>query len=161
MASSLALYESSRRSFVANVSHELKTPMTTISGFIDGILDGTIPPEKEKHYLEIVSNETKRLSRLVVAMLNISKIEAGELNLNPVNFNICNDIFNVLVSFEQQIEQKILKFADLTHLFRQLFAPMRILSIRLYTTLLTMRLNLRKTARFLSLLNVMTITPSA
>ena len=96
MASSLALYESSRRSFVANVSHELKTPMTTISGFIDGILDGTIPPEKEKHYLEIVSNETKRLSRLVVAMLNISKIEAGELNLNPVNFNICNDIFNVL-----------------------------------------------------------------
>lgn len=113
MASSLALYESSRRSFVANVSHELKTPMTTISGFIDGILDGTIPPEKEKHYLEIVSNETKRLSRLVVAMLNISKIEAGELNLNPVNFNICNDIFNVLVSFEQQIEQKNIEICGL------------------------------------------------
>lgn len=117
MATNLALYESSRRSFVANVSHELKTPMTTIGGFIDGILDGTIPPEKEKHYLNIVSNETKRLSRLVVSMLNISKIEAGELNLNIVNFNICNDIFNVLVSFEQQIEQKNIEICGLEDLY--------------------------------------------
>ncbi len=106
MATELALHERTRRSFVANVSHELKTPMTTIGGFIDGILDGTIPPEKQNYYLEIVSNETKRLSRLVVSMLNLSKIEAGELKLNPQEFNICNDIFNVLISFEQQIELK-------------------------------------------------------
>ena len=78
MASDLSLLESSRRSFVANVSHELKTPMTTIGGFIDGILDGTIPESQQKHYLSIVSDETKRLSRLVTAMLNMSKIEAGE-----------------------------------------------------------------------------------
>lgn len=113
MATELALHESTRRSFVANVSHELKTPMTTIGGFIDGILDGTIPPEKQNYYLEIVSNETKRLSRLVVAMLNLSKIEAGELKLNPQHFNICNDIFNVLISFEQQIEQKNIEIVGL------------------------------------------------
>lgn len=113
MASNLALVESSRRSFVANVSHELKTPMTTIGGFIDGILDGTIPPEREKYYLEIVSKETKRLSRLVVAMLNMSKIEAGELNLNPQQFNICTDIVNVLISFEQPIEQKNIEICGL------------------------------------------------
>ena len=59
MAKALAVLESSRRSFVANVSHELKTPMTTIGGFIDGMLDGTIPPEQQKHYLEIVSAEVK------------------------------------------------------------------------------------------------------
>ncbi len=113
MAGELALHESTRRSFVANVSHELKTPMTTIGGFIDGILDGTIPPEKQNYYLEIVSNETKRLSRLVVSMLNLSKIEAGELSLNPTDFNICNDIFNVMVSFEQQIEQKNIEILGL------------------------------------------------
>lgn len=106
MASSLATQESSRRNFVANVSHELKTPMTTIGGFIDGILDGTIPPEKEKYYLEIVSNETKRLSRLVTAMLNMSKIEAGELRLQPKPFDLCQEIFNTMLNFEQLIEKK-------------------------------------------------------
>lgn len=106
MASALATQESSRRNFVANVSHELKTPMTTIGGFIDGILDGTIPPEKEKHYLEIVSGETKRLSRLVTAMLNMSKIEAGELRLQPKSFDICQEIFNTMLNFEQLIENK-------------------------------------------------------
>lgn len=116
MAGELALHESTRRSFVANVSHELKTPMTTIGGFIDGILDGTIPPEKQNYYLEIVSNETKRLSRLVVSMLNLSKIEAGELQLNPTDFNICNDIFNVMVSFEQPIEQKNIEILGLDRL---------------------------------------------
>lgn len=64
MASALATTENMRRSFVANVSHELKTPMTTIGGFIDGILDGTIPKERHEHYLRIVSDEVRRLSRL-------------------------------------------------------------------------------------------------
>ena len=64
MADSLAQAEQKRSEFVANVSHELKTPMTTIAGFADGILDGTIPPESEKKYLQTISSETKRLSRL-------------------------------------------------------------------------------------------------
>lgn len=68
MADSLAQQETVRRSFIANVSHELKTPMTSIAGFIDGILDGTIPQEKERHYLTIVSDEVKRLSRMVRSM---------------------------------------------------------------------------------------------
>ncbi len=106
MAAALSLQESTRRSFIANVSHELKTPMTTIGGFIDGILDGTIPPEKQKHYLGIVSNETKRLSRLVTSMLNMSKIEAGELKLQPKPFDLCQEIFNTMLNFEQMIENK-------------------------------------------------------
>lgn len=116
MASDLSLLESSRRSFVANVSHELKTPMTTIGGFIDGILDGTIPQEKQSYYLEIVSDETKRLSRLVTAMLNMSKIEAGELKLNPKPFDVSAEVFNVLLSFEQIIEKKHIEVTELDKL---------------------------------------------
>ena len=116
MAKSLATTEASRRNFVANVSHELKTPMTTISGFIDGILDGTIPPEKQTYYLKIVSDEVKRLSRLVREMLNMSKIEAGELKLKPVKFNISEKLFRILVSFEQIIEKKCIDIRGLDHL---------------------------------------------
>ena len=75
MAASLQKSEYRRQEFVANVSHELKTPMTTISGYVDGILDGTIPEDKREHYLHIVSDETKRLSRLVRSMLDISQLQ--------------------------------------------------------------------------------------
>lgn len=106
MAKALSIQETTRRSFVANVSHELKTPMTTIGGFIDGILDGTIPPEKQNYYLEIVSGETKRLARLVTAMLNMSKIEAGELQLQLKEFDLTQEIFSTMLNFEQIIEKK-------------------------------------------------------
>ncbi len=113
MAQALATLEMSRRSFVANVSHELKTPMTTIGGFIDGILDGTISEDKEKQYLEIVSNEVKRLARLVTGMLNMSKIEAGELDLKPQRFDISEMLFMTLLSFEQVIENKHIEIRGL------------------------------------------------
>ncbi|MDO4494363.1 MAG: HAMP domain-containing sensor histidine kinase [Clostridiaceae bacterium] len=106
MAQALATLEMSRRSFVANVSHELKTPMTTIGGFIDGILDGTIEKEKETQYLKVVSDEVKRLSRLVTGMLNMSKIEAGELDLKPQRFDISEMIFRTMLGFEQLIDNK-------------------------------------------------------
>ncbi|MGN1194196.1 MAG: ATP-binding protein [Acutalibacteraceae bacterium] len=106
MADELAADEEAQKSFVANVSHELKTPMTTIGGFIDGILDGTIPPEQQKSYLVIVSNEIKRLSRTVVSMLNLSKIEAGEVSIAPVRYDVSKQIFDTLLSFEKQINDK-------------------------------------------------------
>ncbi len=103
MANELATEEEARRSFIANVSHELKTPMTSIGGFIDGILDGTIQPEDEKRYLRIVSNEVKRLSRMVVSMLNLSKIEAGEISINETTYDVSKQIFETLLSFERRI----------------------------------------------------------
>lgn len=106
MAYELAIEEEQQKSFVSNVSHELKTPMTTIGGFIDGILDGTVPPEKEREYLQIVSNEVKRLSRMVVSMLNLSKIEAGEISISPKRYEVLNQIFDILLSFENSIEEK-------------------------------------------------------
>ncbi len=116
MAYELSVDDEAQKSFVANVSHELKTPMTTIGGFIDGILDGTIPPSEEKKYLNIVSNEVKRLSRMVVSMLNLSKIEAGEVQLSPTRYDIGKQIFETLLSFEKKIDEKkieILGFEDM------------------------------------------------
>ena len=113
MAMALSSLESSRRSFVANVSHELKTPMTSIGGFIDGMLDGTIPPESYNHYLQIVSDEVKRLSRLVTGMLNMSKLEAGEMNINATSFDISQDIFKTLLSFEKKINDKNIEIIGL------------------------------------------------
>lgn len=105
MARSLAQLESSRRSFVANVSHELKTPMTTIGGFIDGILDETIPPDQQDYYLKIVSEEVKRLSRIVVSMLNLSKIEAGQLDLNFSDVDLSDMILGTFINLEQKISE--------------------------------------------------------
>lgn len=113
MADALDKLESSRRSFVANVSHELKTPMTSIAGFIDGILDGTISNEKKDYYLKIVSDEIRRLSRLVVAMLNMSKIESGDFQMQPKNYNLSDQIIHILLTFEQKIEKKNIEIRGL------------------------------------------------
>lgn len=106
MAYELKIDDEAQKSFIANVSHELKTPMTSIGGFVDGILDGTIPPEEEKKYLGIVSTEVKRLSRIVVSMLNISKIEAGEIELAATKYDVGKQIFETLLLFEKKIEEK-------------------------------------------------------
>lgn len=106
MADSLESSENVRRNFISNVSHELKTPMTTISGFVDGILDGTIPPDKEIHYLKIVSDETKRLSKLISTMLNVSCIDNGNVKLIKKPFDISKVVLNVLRSFEKNISDK-------------------------------------------------------
>ena len=108
MAISLEKSESQRTEFVANVSHELKTPMTVIGGYVDGILDGTIPPERHKHYMQIVSDETKRLSRLVRSMLEISRLQAQEgiPEEKKTRFDVGECAGQVLLTFEQKIVEK-------------------------------------------------------
>jgi len=108
MASSLQKSEYQRQEFVANVSHELKTPMTTIGGYVDGMLDGTIPPERHRHYMQLVSDETKRLSRLVRSMLDISRLQdqSGIPEEKKTRFDICECAGQVLITFEQKINAK-------------------------------------------------------
>ena len=113
MTNSLVQLEGMRKSFVANVSHELKTPMTTIGGFIDGILDGTIEPQKRNYYLGIVSDEIKRLSRLVQSMLSMSKLESGEFVLKPELFDFRELLCTIVISQEQRIESKSLNITGL------------------------------------------------
>ena len=108
MASSLEKSEYQRQEFVANVSHELKTPMTTIGGYVDGILDGTIPPESQRKYLALVSDEVKRLSRLVRSMLDVSRLQdQGGIPLEKMGrFDVAECLGQVLITFEQKINDK-------------------------------------------------------
>ena len=110
MAASLEKSEYQRQEFVANVSHELKTPMTTISGYVDGILDGTIPEEKSRQYLQIVSSETKRLNRLVRNMLDISRLQdQGVPEEKKTRFDLTETAGQTLLTFEQKITDKNLQ----------------------------------------------------
>mgnify|MGYP001068115846 CR=1 FL=1 len=106
----LRTVDQSREEFVSNVSHELKTPMTTIGGYVDGILDGTIPKETEKHYLQIVSSEVRRLSRLVRSMLDLSRIQAQGLDESRKSrFDLGEAMSDVLITFEQKINARALQ----------------------------------------------------
>ena len=104
MAARLQTIDNSRGQFMGNIAHELRTPMTTIKGFIDGMLDGTIPPEETKHYLGIVSQETGRLARLVQNMLDITKLEAGEVPIHAQTYDLWKTVTDVVLSDEQRIE---------------------------------------------------------
>lgn len=104
MASGLEKIDSSRRSFMGNIAHELRTPMTTIKGFIDGMLDGTIPPENREHYLGIVSQEVGRLTRLIKNMLDITKLEAGEYQVSAASYDVWETITGVVFAAEQRLE---------------------------------------------------------
>lgn len=107
MADSIALNEQKRSEFVTNISHELKTPMTTIAGYADGILDGTIPPEREWEYLQVISDETRRLARLVRRMLDMSRLQSGgDMILSQTEFDIGETLAQVLISLEGKINNK-------------------------------------------------------
>ena len=106
MAETLQQTERKRRDFIANISHELKTPMTTIAGYTDGILDGTIPPESEKQYLQIISDESRRLSRLVRRMLDVSQLQAMDPLKSGSRFDVCESMRRVLISMEKKITDR-------------------------------------------------------
>ena len=114
MAENIQMNDNSRGQFMGNIAHELRTPMTTIKGFIDGILDGTIPPEMQNHYLQLVSEETWRLARLIQNMLDLSKLESGEYQVNARMFNIWETLTGVALSAEQRINDGMIDIDGLT-----------------------------------------------
>ena len=107
MADSLESAEARRSEFIANISHELRTPMTTIAGFADGILDGTIPPEKERESLQVISSETRRLSRLVREMLDLSQMRSRASDpARRTVFDLTELICQTMLSFEDRASKK-------------------------------------------------------
>lgn len=106
MASELGKVEELRQNIISNISHDLRSPLTSIKGFIQAMLDGTIEGEKGKKYLEITLNETERLTKLTNDILEISKMQGGQIKLNKEKFNINSLIINELDKFEDRIDSK-------------------------------------------------------
>jgi len=106
MATSLDNLENLRKGFISDVSHELRTPLTTISGFVEGIIDGTIPKESQGEYLDVVLSESKRLSRLITNLLQLSRMESGEEKLDIIDFDINELVRLALLKFEMMITPK-------------------------------------------------------
>ncbi len=107
MADSLEQAEKRRSEFIANISHELRTPMTTIAGFADGILDGTIPQDQQEKYLRSIRDETRRLSRLVREMLSVSQARAKAADPSTrTNFDLTELVLQILLSFESRATKK-------------------------------------------------------
>ncbi|MGN0107583.1 MAG: histidine kinase dimerization/phospho-acceptor domain-containing protein [Hominilimicola sp.] len=111
MADSIEELEATRNEFISDVSHELRTPMTSISGFVEGIMDGTIPPEKQNDYLKIVLDESKRLTKMVNDMLEMSKMSSSEYKLDITKFDL-NELTRVcIISLGNRIDEKNLELS--------------------------------------------------
>lgn len=106
MAESLEKVDNVRREFISNVSHELRSPITSIKGFITGIVDGVIPKDKENYYLNIVNDEVSRLSRLVNDLLDISTMESGKFKLKVAKLDINEIITLCTLNLEGKINEK-------------------------------------------------------
>lgn len=106
MAESLEKVDTARREFISNVSHELRSPITSIKGFITGIIDGVIPKDREDYYLNIVNDEVSRLSRLVTDLLDISSMESGKFKLNIIDIDINEIITLCILNLEGKIKEK-------------------------------------------------------
>ena len=105
MADELSQVEDSRREFVANVSHELRSPITAISGYIEGMRDGVIPPEEQDKYLSIVSDESKRLSHLIGELLALSRLERDDAAIECTDFDICDLLERVFLRRTGDLEK--------------------------------------------------------
>ena len=106
MAGKLSQVESSRREFVANVSHELRSPITSISGFVEGMEDGTIPQEEHPRYLALVGEETRRLSKLIGDLLALSRLERDDAAIDASSFDINEMLRRAIIRRVSDLESK-------------------------------------------------------
>ncbi len=106
MASELGKIESTRKSFIANVSHDMRSPLTSIQGFVTAILDGTVPPQKHEKYLNIVLNESHRLIKMANDILELNQLEEGNLALKKSTFDIHEMIRDLIENFNPRIQEK-------------------------------------------------------
>lgn len=109
MAMSLEAVDTNRKKFISNVSHELRSPITSIKGFISGILDEVIPKDKENYYLKLVYDEINRLSRLVNELLDMSSMEVGKFKMSIMEVDINDLVKKCLLNLGSKINDRGVK----------------------------------------------------
>ena len=110
MAGEIARQGDDQKKFIANVSHDFRSPLTSIRGFLEAMLDGTIPPELHEKYLKIVLNETDRLTKLTNGLLTLNNLNTPGMMLTMTDFDINDTIRQVAASFEQSCRKKNIHF---------------------------------------------------
>ena len=110
MAASVARFEDDQKKFIANVSHDFRSPLTSIRGFLEAMLDGTIPPENHERYLRIVLNETDRLQGLTNGLLTLNNLNTTGMLLQKSTFDINECLRSVAASFEQVCRPRDIRF---------------------------------------------------
>lgn len=106
MAESLQDYEKVQKDFIANISHDLRSPLTSMQGFLTAMLDGTVPPEKQEKYLKIVLEETQRLSRMTQSIVELSRAQSSTILLEESNFDINDLIRSNIELLKPQVTEK-------------------------------------------------------
>lgn len=106
MASEIARAEDDQKKFVANISHDFRSPLTSIRGYLEAMLDGTIPPELHEKYLQIVLNETERLTKLTNSLLTLNNLNTKGMLLDKTDFDINQVIRGTAASFEGTCRKK-------------------------------------------------------
>ena len=106
MASEIARAEDNQKKFIANVSHDFRSPLTSIKGYLEAMLDGTIPPELHEKYLGIVLNETERLTKLTNSLLTLNNLNMKGMILEKSVFDLNSVIRSTAASFEGTCQQK-------------------------------------------------------
>ena len=112
MADELSRSNEYRKSFISNISHDFRSPLTSIKGYIEAMIDGTIPPDKHEKYLQIVLNETKRLTKLTQGLLELNNFDSFDLQLDKSNFDIKSIILPTINTFEGRCQQVIYNLVD-------------------------------------------------
>ena len=110
MAKELNETEEYQRKFISNISHDFRSPLTSIKGYLEAMLDGTIPQELQGKYLNIVINETERLTKLTSSLLTLNKMDSKEARLEITRFDINQMIKQVILTFEGTCSSKNIKF---------------------------------------------------
>ncbi|MCR5476081.1 MAG: two-component sensor histidine kinase [Lachnospiraceae bacterium] len=106
MSGTIATQEDDQKKFIANVSHDFRSPLTSIRGYLEAMLDGTIPPEMHEKYLGVVLNETDRLTKLTNGLLTLNNLNTKGMRLELSYFDINQVIRDVAASFEGTCRKK-------------------------------------------------------
>ena len=110
MADKLSHFEDDQKKFIANVSHDFRSPLTSMKGYLEAMADGTIPPDQHEKYLKIVKNETERLTKLTNNLLTLNNLNITGMNLDITDFDINRTIKNTVATFEGICKTKHISF---------------------------------------------------